>query len=129
MTSWESQVAAFKSAIEFGGQCSIDVVCAGAGVPGFPFIMPDEEAASLEHDPPKPSTADAVYDVNAKGVYFTSKLAQHYFGLMNEAQQQQQQRYKKVLILIGSLASYLEPNNADYVSSKWVRLFLLMSIT
>ncbi len=117
VTSWEAQVVAFKSAIKFGGQGSINIVCAVAGVPGAPFIMPDEEAASLEKDPSQPPLVDAVYDVNAKGVYFTTKLAQHYFGLVGHEQTQLRNR---ALILISSLASYLEVNNVEYCSSKWV---------
>ena len=124
VTSWESQVTAFKSAIKFGGHDSVDVVCAVAGVPGAPFIMPNEEPASLEKDPPKPPMVEAVYDVNAKGVYFTSKLAQHYFGLANGAQQQ----FKKVLIMISSLAGYFEFNDAEYCSSKWVGFLSLVFV-
>ena len=115
VTSWDSQVAAFKSAIKHGGHNGIDIVCAVAGLGGVPFIMPNEEAASLEKDPPKPPMVDANYDVNAKGVYLTSKLAQHYFGLKSRAQQE----HRKVLILISSLCGYLEINNAEYCSTKW----------
>ena len=119
MTSWESQVDAFKSAIKFGGRNSIDIVYAGAGVPGVPFVDSDEEAPSLEKDPPKPPMVDAVYNVNAKGVYLTCKLAQHYFRLANEGEQPQP--YKKVLIMVSSLAGYFEINAVEYTSTKWVR--------
>lgn len=102
----------------------MDVVCAAAGVAGVPFTVPDEEGASLEKDPPRPPMAEANYNVNAKGVYYTSKLAQHYFGLKSEAQQ----HYKKVLIMIGSLASYLELNAVEYCSTKWAVRGIFRSI-
>ncbi|KAK4690317.1 hypothetical protein P7C71_g6446, partial [Lecanoromycetidae sp. Uapishka_2] len=81
VTDWTSQVAAFKSAIKYSHNSSIDVVVAVAGLFGAPFILPNEEPASLDHDPPPPPTAGPVFDVNIKGVYYTSKLAQHYFSL------------------------------------------------
>ena len=83
--------------------------------------MPDEEAASLDKDPPKPAFVDAVYAVNAKGLYFTSKLAQHYFGLKG---QEQPQLGSKALIMFSSLGAYFEFNNAEYVSSKYVSSFI-----
>ena len=77
--------------------------------------MPDEQLASLEKDPPEPPLADAVYNVNAKGAYFTSKLAQHYFGLGERLPIP-----NRSLILMSSLGGYFEFNNAEYCSSKWV---------
>ena len=126
MTSWESQVNAFKSAIKFGGHDSIDIVCAAAGVPGAPFIMPKEEAATLVKDPREPRFTSAVFNVNVKGVYFTSKLSQHYFGL--KTSDQQQERYKKVLIMISSLAGYFEIDSPEYVASKWV-IYVGLAVT
>ena len=124
MTSWESQVAAFKSAINYGGSGGIDIVCAAAGLGGVPFILPNEEAVSLEKDPPKPPMIDAIYNVNSKGVYLTSKLAQLYFGLKSETGRD----YKKILILISSLAGYLELNAAEYTSTKWAVRGIFRSI-
>ena len=58
-------------------------------------------------------------DVDAKGVLFTSKLAQHYFGLPVADQQAEKDRFRKSSTLISSLAGYMELDSADYTASKW----------
>lgn len=45
VTDWSSQVRAFKVAIAFSGDNSVDVVIAGAGIPGGLFISPEEVSA------------------------------------------------------------------------------------
>ncbi len=118
VTNWTSLVAAFKSAINYSHNSSIDVVVAVAGLFGAPFILPNEEPASLDGDPPPPPTAGPVFDVNIKGVYYTSKLAQHYFGL--NPPRSPETKGKKSLIVMGSLLGYIEmPEVVDYPTSKW----------
>lgn len=56
-------------------------------------------------------------DINAVGVYYTSKLAQHYFALPSMADSNSE--YKKNLVLIGSIGGYLEIVACDYTASKW----------
>ena len=58
-------------------------------------------------------------DVNAKGVYYTSKLAQHYFALPSLSQSTGTPAFRKSLVVISSLAGYLELRSADYTASKW----------
>jgi len=128
VTDWTSQVQAFKSAIKFSGRDSIDIVVAAAGLPGAFFTSPDEESTSLERDPPEPKLAGSTIDVNAKGVYFTSKLAQHYFALPTNTKDVDVGPLRKSLILISSLAGYLEINAADYTASKWAVRGLFRSI-
>ena len=79
MTGWNSQVQAFKSAIAFAESNSIDIVIASAGLPGERFISGQEEAPSLNKDPPVPRAAGPTFAVNAEGAYYTSKLAQLLF--------------------------------------------------
>lgn len=119
VTNWQSQVDAFKSAIQFGGRRSIDIVVAAAGVAGQTFVAKDEEAPSLEKDPPLPRSADLSIDVNTKGVYYTTKLAQHYFGLHPSSHTKAARKFRKCLIVMSSLAGYLELNSAEYTASKW----------
>lgn len=119
VSDWESQVKAFKAAIGFSKIDSIDVVIAAAGVGGAFFIGEQDEPPSLEKDPPAPSRSAAAFDVNAKGVYYTTKLAQHYFALPNISSKASNQPLRKSLVVISSLAGYLEINNADYTASKW----------
>ena len=119
MTDWQSQVNAFKSAINFSSRKSLDVVVAAAGVVGQRFVAEDEEPPSLAKDPPPPQNASRAIDVNAKGVYFTSKLAQHYFALPPSAGTNATPEYRKCLVVMSSLAGYLELYDAAYTSSKW----------
>ena len=118
VTDWTSQIHAFKSAIAFGQRNRIDVVVAGAGVAGA-GLVPDKETPSLDKDPPQPVASDRAYDVNAKGVYYTSKLAQYYFALPVASEDLESSPYRKSLVVISSLAGYLELNNSDYTASKW----------
>lgn len=119
MTDWQSQVNAFKSAITCSDRLSIDIVVAAAGVGGQPFIGREEEPPSLDKDPPLPRSASLNIDVNAKGVYYTSKLAQHYFALLPLSRTRAVPEFRKCLVVISSLAGYLELNAADYTASKW----------
>lgn len=118
MTDWQSQINAFKTAIGFSGHESIDIVVAAAGVAGQSFVAEDEEPPSLEKDPPFPRAASQVFDVNAKGVYYTSKLAQHYFALPPSSPTNTAPEFRKCLVVISSLAGYLEIS-ADYTATKW----------
>ena len=83
VTNWESQVAAFKSAIRFSPTQTLDVVATFAGTAFAPGNQLDHVLAagapSLDVDPPAPDRRN--FEVNLVGVYFTSWLALHYFGL------------------------------------------------
>ena len=118
VTDWTSQIHAFKSAIAFGQRNRIDIVVAGAGVSGVWFV-PDKESPSLDKDPPLPVASDRAFDVNAKGVYYTCKLAQYYFALPVASEDVESSSYHKSLVVISSVAGYLELNNSDYTASKW----------
>ena len=118
VADWTSQTHAFKSAIAFGQRNSIDVVVASAGVSGG-RVVADMESPSLDKDPPLPFASDLAFDVNAKGVYYTCKLAQYYFSLPVASEDVEPLPYRKSLVVISSLAGYLELNNTDYTASKW----------
>ena len=62
---------------------------------------------------------DAVFDIDAKAVYYTLKLAQHYFGLNTDSSAEDPVNWRKIVILISSLAGYLELNDVDYTAAKW----------
>ena len=128
VTDWNAQVHAFKSAIKFSGNNSIDVVVAVAGLAGGWFTAPEEDPPSLDTDPPQPPLSAPIFDVNAKGVYFTTKLAQHYFALQSTVKAKPTSTPRKSLILISSLAGYLETNAADYTASKWAVRGLFRSV-
>ena len=123
VTDWQSQVDAFKSAIGFSTHKTIDFVVAAAGVAGHAFVAQDEEPPSLKKDPPHPRLPGLTLDVNAKGVFYTSKLAQHYFGLPPSSQPSPRtnltEEPRKCLVVLSSLASYLELRAVDYTAAKW----------
>lgn len=119
VTQWSSQVEAFKSAIAFSSNKSIDVVVTAAGLAGADFISPGEEAPSLTKNPPEPKVSGFTLDVNLKGTYYTAKLAQHYFALPSSGPVPIAGGPRKALVLISSLAGYLELDAADYTASKW----------
>lgn len=128
VTQWASQVQAFKSAIAFSGSNSIDIVVAAAGLGGANFISPEDKAPTLHDDPPEPRHVGPTLDVNIKGVYFTSKLAQHYFAIPPASSDTIKKAPKKSLVVISSLAGYLQLNATDYTASKWAVRGLFRSI-
>ncbi|KAL2036454.1 hypothetical protein N7G274_010821 [Stereocaulon virgatum] len=119
VSDWTSQINAFKSAIAFGKRNSIDIIIAAAGVSGSFQQSKGGEPPSLDKDPPEPARSVSAFDVNAKGVYFTSALATHYFALPSGGSKPPSPSYTKLLVVISSLAGYLELNNVDYTASKW----------
>ena len=113
---WASQVSAFKAAINHSPCKAIDIVVPAAGITGHGFVDPKDEPPSLERDPPEPSV-DTI-SINLTGVFYTTKLALHYFQLKGSDQTTAQDR--KSIILISSIAGYIEmPWVADYQSSKY----------
>ena len=120
VASWTSQVETFKAAARFSqSKSSLDIVIACAGVPGEGFFADPDGPVSLDIDPPEPKGSTLAFDVNAKGVYYTTRLARHYFGLNLAKGAPEQATFKKALILLSSLSGYLEVNNVDYGGAKW----------
>ncbi|KAF2792799.1 NAD(P)-binding protein [Melanomma pulvis-pyrius CBS 109.77] len=116
VTSYESQTAAFKSAIEFGGG-KIDIVIPSAGIIAEKNLL-DMVAGtepSLDSVPPVPSFSGV--EVNLKGVYYTCYLALYYFKL---PEPEDTAPFKKAIILIASVAGYLGyPSSTTYSISKF----------
>lgn len=114
VTSWESQVAAFRAAVLFHPDRVLDIVVANAGMFSEPFVTPDEPPVSLDQDPPRPETGP--WEVNCIGISFTAKLAQLYFELPSDKPASK----PKSLILVSSIAAYVDfPVVAAYTSSKY----------
>ncbi|KAF2877742.1 hypothetical protein BDV95DRAFT_444622, partial [Massariosphaeria phaeospora] len=114
MASFTSQTTAFRSAIAFSPNKTIDIVVANAGVPGN-GILPWLDNGSPSADPEPPSTV--ALDVNLTGIFYTAHLAVHYFRQTVSAGSSAS---SKQLILVSSLAAYIEiPNTLDYTASKF----------
>ncbi|OCK72869.1 NAD(P)-binding protein, partial [Lepidopterella palustris CBS 459.81] len=114
VTSWPSQVAAFKAAIAFSpSHATVDIVVASAGVFGDPFLAADDPPASLDSDPPAPNLV--ALQVNTIGSFYTAKLAQLYLTLPGAGAKE-----PKCLILVASLAAYFDiPLMSSYTASKY----------
>jgi 5'-hydroxyaverantin dehydrogenase len=87
VTNWDSQVAAFKSAITFSPSQTLEIVATFAGTAFAPGNQVDHVLAagepSLDIDPKSPNIRNI--EVNLTGVYYTSWLALHYFRLKPRA--------------------------------------------
>lgn len=121
-TNWESSAAAFKHAANSAPSRTIDIVIPFAGLDGerrgLVDLVLDQPAPSLDGDPTPTRPGHRAIDVNLIGEYVTTYLALHYFRL--PPANNQQQKFKKSLILISSLTAYMDlPYNTGYATSKY----------
>lgn len=119
VTSWESQVAAFKSALGFSPAGSLDIVAAFAGTAIAPGNQVDHVLAagtpSLEVDPPRPSIRNI--EVNLVGSYYTSWLGLYYLRLPGF---QPNEPSDKSLLFCASIGAYMDsPKASTYPASKF----------
>lgn len=128
VTSWESQVKAFKAAIVFAPNKVLDVVAMFAGIGTDAGNVVDHvqaHEASLEEDPAQPSIRPI--DINLTGVYYSTYLALHYFRLKPQNQGQTahpsnnlESLQTKSLIVVSSLAGYIDyPGHTLYNAGKF----------
>ncbi len=128
VTSWESQIQAFKVAVKFSPNNTLDVVAMFAGTGGqagnlVSHVMKNN--ASLDEDPPKPGTA--CIEINMTGEYYSSFLALHYFRLKPSNQSQgthtgseAEALPSKALIFVSSMAGYIDyPSHTVYNAGKF----------
>lgn len=87
VTDWDSQIAAFKSAITFPPSQTLDIVATFAGTAFAPQNEVDQVLAagepSLDINPKRPDTRNI--EINLTGVYYSSWLALYYFRLKPKA--------------------------------------------
>ena len=128
VTSWESQVQAFKTALMFAPNNTLDVVLMSAGVITAAGNLVDHVMATeptLDEDPKLPVTA--AIDVNLMGVYYSAFLALNYFRLKPRNQKQgaatdhsAEELPTKSLIFISSMAGYIDyPGHSTYNAGKF----------
>lgn len=115
-TDWSASVNAFKHAIKFSPEGTLDVAILFAGTDGARTGLVDEvlkgPEPSLEDSPIEPK--HNAIDVNLLGEYLSSALALHYFRLPGGSSR------KKSLVLISSMTGYIDlPYNTDYSVSKY----------
>jgi 5'-hydroxyaverantin dehydrogenase len=128
VTSWESQIKAFKTAIMFAPENTLDVVAMFAGTAEDRGNVVDHvqtQEVSLDKDPTRPSIKPL--DTNLTGVYYSTYLALNYFRLKPKSQDQVSQTNdvskslpSKSLIFVSSLAGYIDyPGHSLYNAGKF----------
>ena len=128
VTNWESQVKAFKTAVTFAPNKTLDVVAMFAGIASEVGNLVDHvqaHEASLDKDPPQPSIRPL--DINLTGVFYSSYLALNYFRLKPQNQELAAQTNgdseslpSKSLIFVSSLAGYIDyPSHSLYNAGKF----------
>lgn len=111
MTSWDSQIAAFKAAIDFSPGKTVDIVIASAGLGEGGS---NRWVANIPKDPTPPPTR--VVDVNFTGVYLTSHAALWAF----KNHPGNDVSWSKHIVYVSSLAGYSSMTLVqDYAGSKW----------
>jgi len=117
VTSWTSQVSAFKAALALSPHKSLDIVFPSAGLGAntlSTLVLPP--GLGPNDDPPEPPTS--VLDVNFKGVYYSVVLALHYFHKTAGASGAPSS--PKHLMLISSLAGLVSnAGMTDYQATKF----------
>jgi len=131
VTSWESQIAAFKTAITFSPTHTLDIVATFAGTAFVPGNQVDHVIALgdpvLDVDPKQPNIRNI--EVNLTGVYYTSWLALYYMRLKpntGEDSHHSTNRHTypetgdKSLIFVSSIGGYMDsPKASTYPASKF----------
>lgn len=114
VSSWEAQVSAFKSAIEFSPEKTLDIVIPAAGIsnPGIRSWL--HEAKENENGDPEPLPLK-VLDVNLDAVFNTAHLAMYYFKKHPGPTSSEKQ-----IIFVASMGGYTSMTGVlDYCTSKW----------
>ena len=140
VTDWDSQIAAFKSAITFSPSQTLDIVATFAGTAFAPYNEVDHVLAagepSLDIDPKRPDIRNI--EINLTGVYYSSWLALYYFRLKpqprttagddadtpppngTEPNATSEVVTTKSLILVASIGAYMDsPKASTYPASKF----------
>jgi 5'-hydroxyaverantin dehydrogenase len=119
VTSWESQLAAFKSAVRFSPTQSLDIVALFAGTGAAPGNQVEHVLAagapSLHAEPPEPSIRNI--EVNLVGSYYSSWLGLYYLRIPGSPPSQ---LADKSLLFCASIGAYMDsPKASTYPASKF----------
>ena len=142
VTDWDSQIAAFKSAVIFSPSQTLDIVATFAGTAFAPYNEVDHVLAagepSLEVNPKRPDIRNI--EINLTGVYYSSWLALYYFRLKPQSKTTTgedadvapngttngtdatvtSEAPTKSLILVASIGAYMDsPKASTYPASKF----------
>ncbi|KAF2661709.1 NAD(P)-binding protein [Lophiostoma macrostomum CBS 122681] len=121
ITSWESQLSGFKSALTFTPKGDLDIVLTSAGLPGNRVGSTWFDGAISSSSEPEPPTTKVI-DVNLTGSFYSAHLALYFFKKSTESGSQQTSTplSSKQLIFVSSLAGYIPfYHHLDYAASKY----------
>ncbi|TLD21783.1 NAD(P)-binding protein [Venturia nashicola] len=112
--SWDALVSAFKSAIDFSPENTLDIVIPAAGISNHEIRNWLGGAKENENGDPEPLPLK-VLDINLDAVFTSAHLAMHYFkkhpGPANS---------EKQIIFVASMGGYTSMTGVlDYCTSKW----------
>lgn len=118
VTSWDSQLAAFKEVLAWSGN-TLDIVIPSAGVRSHNMRdLVYDQLADLTRDPTRPPTT--TFDVNLRGTYYTTYLALTYLTRFASQPSSMEREFKPQLLFMSSLAGYAEQSlSADYAATKY----------
>ncbi|RDW68738.1 uncharacterized protein DSM5745_08498 [Aspergillus mulundensis] len=120
ITDYESQVAAFRAALNFSPSKALDAVAAFAGVDKTGHLLDHVTSTTTETEvstdsPPPPIPDLRPIDVNLKGTFYTATLALHYFRLPRPSDSA-----SASLTIVSSLAGYIDDTHSTaYTASKF----------
>jgi 5'-hydroxyaverantin dehydrogenase len=133
VTDWQSQIAAFRSAIKFAPNQTLDVVLICAGIASQHGSLLDHLAdttPTLEDEPPMP--AMKCMDVNLTGAFYSTQLALNYMrlpGTDSSLGDSTKPPPSKSLIFVDSMAGFFDfPQHTAYNVSKTGTRALFRSI-
>lgn len=120
-TDWQSSVAAFKHAVQFGPRKTLDIAALYAGIGGdsanlFHLVRKDNPQVSMDIDPVE--SDPRILQINLDGVVKSTKLALHYFRLP-AVEGSPEVTGRKSLFLVSSLAGYCDYDPTHYSTSKF----------
>lgn len=118
MTSWTSQVAAFKHALSNSPTGHVDIVIACAGIAAGTMLQDSPFTASSPSSDPQPPTVQiGIININLIGAMYTATLATHHW---QQRPAPEANKRDNVLILVASnVAYYAAPGYTGYAASKW----------
>jgi 5'-hydroxyaverantin dehydrogenase len=115
--SWPSLIAAFKAAVAFSPNNTLDIVVPNAGVAGggmYRWLVNTPLDAETKDPQPPPQQ---VVGVNFISVYNTVHAAMYYFKRFPGGDSSSQ---SKLIVLVASMGGYQAmPTILDYNSAKW----------
>lgn len=114
VTSWSSLVKAFKAAVEFGPEKTLDIVILAAGIGGDYVTNWLKDSKTDENGDPV-DIGQRVLDVNLGGVFNAAHLALYYFK-----KHPGDPKRDKQIVFLSSMAGYVSFTTVpDYCSAKW----------